>query len=210
MLKKSARVLALALLTICMLLTSVGSAQQHYTITEVRKQAAAGWHKSYQAHGRTITVDIDIRVPDVDTLPVLRARPLAPSSLAPETADDGSVQEYEIGNALIYDNLPGFFAWIYGDKAHRRLTDAQAISTSGYAGETVRMGADALDWDTAYAQNNPATVRDLDNRIREQFAHWFPDGEADLVLEEVKADIAYRRYDVFTNSYSGKSKAANR
>ena len=40
-------------------LAAVGaSAQEYFTIEQVREQAAAGWHGVYQAYGREITVEL--------------------------------------------------------------------------------------------------------------------------------------------------------
>ena len=62
-------------------------AEEYYTIEQIREQAAAGWRQSYTAHGRDVTVDIDLPTPDVDTMPVVKAEfaKMTPSFTEEET-----------------------------------------------------------------------------------------------------------------------------
>lgn len=48
-------------------------------------------------------------------------------------------------------------------------------------------------------------MRYMDSRLWEQFHRWFPGSNVDLALDMVKADIGYRPYDVFTDTFTGKS-----
>ena len=62
--------LALLLTLICV----AASAQEYYTLPEIREQAAAGWHEKYtDKYGRTRQVDIDIEVFGEETAPVIKA-----------------------------------------------------------------------------------------------------------------------------------------
>ena len=66
---KIAMLLALIMLCVC----TAASAQEYYTLPEIREQAAAGWHETYtDKYGRTRQVDIDIEVFGADTAPVLK------------------------------------------------------------------------------------------------------------------------------------------
>ena len=47
-------------------------AQKYYSMEEVRAQAQAGWHKTYQAHGRSIQIDIKPHVLSVMTVPLIQ------------------------------------------------------------------------------------------------------------------------------------------
>lgn len=67
---KITMLLALMLMLIC----SAASAQEYYTLPEIREQAAQGWHETYtDKYGRTIEVDIDIDVFGSDKAPVITA-----------------------------------------------------------------------------------------------------------------------------------------
>ena len=62
--------LALLLALFC----TAASAQEYYTLPEIREQAAKGWHETYtDKYGRTRSVDIDIDVFGDETAPILRA-----------------------------------------------------------------------------------------------------------------------------------------
>ena len=57
-----------------MLICAAASAQEYYTLPEIREQAAKGWHETYtDKYGRTIEVDIDIDVFGADKAPVITA-----------------------------------------------------------------------------------------------------------------------------------------
>ena len=61
--------LALLLALVC----TAASAQEYYTLPEIREQAAAGLHETYtDKYGRTIPVDLEIDVFGEDVAPVLR------------------------------------------------------------------------------------------------------------------------------------------
>ena len=53
-------------------LFSIAKAQQYYTIQEIELQAEEGWHNRYEAYGREIEVAIDVKVPHVEKLPVIK------------------------------------------------------------------------------------------------------------------------------------------
>ncbi|MGI6634159.1 MAG: hypothetical protein ACOX7B_03180 [Christensenellales bacterium] len=65
--KKRAALFALLL----SLLAAIGHAETAYTLPQVIRQAEAGWHQSYRAHGRTITVDVTPLLPEAERFPVL-------------------------------------------------------------------------------------------------------------------------------------------
>ena len=67
---KIAMLLALIMLCAC----TAASAQEYYTLPEIREQAAAGWHETYtDKYGRTIPVDLEIEVFGEDVAPVIKA-----------------------------------------------------------------------------------------------------------------------------------------
>lgn len=125
---------SMLLLLAVLLVPCAALAEAINTVSDIAQQAAFGWHQTYQAHGRTITVNIDIQVPNVETMPVLLARPHMPSPQIPQN-EGNALYDYEIDNSLIYENKPGGFTWIYGDKSHRQKTDKLAIAISGYSDE---------------------------------------------------------------------------
>ncbi|MDO4838609.1 MAG: hypothetical protein Q4B32_09490 [Clostridia bacterium] len=51
---------------------------QYYSISDLPSVPSARWKETYQAYGRTIDVDVEIEIPDVDTAPVLLVRNVMP------------------------------------------------------------------------------------------------------------------------------------
>ena len=56
--------------TVLTLAAVSASAQEYFSIEQVREQAAAGWHGVYQAYGREITVDVEAYISSVERVPV--------------------------------------------------------------------------------------------------------------------------------------------
>ena len=68
--KKRFTILLVLLLT---LVCVAASAQEYYTLPEIREQAATGWHETYtDKYGRETTVDIDVEVFGEDVAPILK------------------------------------------------------------------------------------------------------------------------------------------
>ena len=66
------RVISLFVLVGMCLAASAGSAQEYYTLPELREQAKDGWHETYiDKYGRTTVVDIDTPVYGEDQAPIL-------------------------------------------------------------------------------------------------------------------------------------------
>ena len=65
------RMALLLCVCLCQVVVCAYAEQPTLSITELRQQTEVGWHETYEAHGRTVTVDIPVQVPDVDTCPIL-------------------------------------------------------------------------------------------------------------------------------------------
>ncbi len=105
--KQGLRLLVLALLAfLCVRFISVagatgaeGATGTYRTLPQVHEDAKAGWHQTYTAHGREITVDIDIQVPGAEAFPVVRVKAAEPA--APEDADGYATLYIEQGAATM-------------------------------------------------------------------------------------------------------------
>ncbi|MEG0513313.1 MAG: hypothetical protein RR653_11440, partial [Clostridia bacterium] len=47
-------------------------AQGLVTIDEIKKDALLGWHKAYEVNGKCISADIEIGVPEISVVPIVR------------------------------------------------------------------------------------------------------------------------------------------
>ena len=56
------------------------------SLSDLASQTSKGWHKTYEANGQTITVDIPIQVPDVEHISILAAEMCLSSKKVSERA----------------------------------------------------------------------------------------------------------------------------
>jgi len=62
----------LILLAALLLVSTAASAQEYVTLAQLREQAGDGWHGTYQAHGREITIDADLAwMTESDACPIV-------------------------------------------------------------------------------------------------------------------------------------------
>lgn len=88
------RVCGMMLAVLLVFGASCVSAQEYYTLPEVREQAAAGWHKTYtDKYGRETVVDIDVEVFGEDVAPVIRIKKTDDDWPNPELLDQGAEME---------------------------------------------------------------------------------------------------------------------
>ncbi len=121
------------------------------SIVALKAETPGRWRQTYAAHGRTIVIDVPIYVPEVDKLPVLRGE------TAPVVFPAGLEGEYQLRG----DDFPEFFRKPSLNQAEGATATAPAGAPSKR--EEIRsleyyLDFDKLDWDQAYAPNNPMTL----------------------------------------------------
>ena len=124
-----------------LLLWPAGSRAEYVSITDLQKEVAAGWHETYQAHGRTITVDIPIIIPNVGFFPVLRIekQPAVQSGLL-----EGANVTANSDNHLSFSRIsPNRQPTKEGDAWFR---------------ETFILTPGEIDWDKHLTMDNPITA----------------------------------------------------
>ena len=181
------------LLSLVLILTAAPARAE--TIAQLRELAAQGWHQTYEAHGRTVAVDIPVQVPDADQYPVLQAVYIPPLDTPPVSDWDDA--------ALFQDT--GFF----------RL-DSHSPQTRQKAGKANRndpphsmdvqpfyVELNQLEPDTAYAYDNPGTVRDAQAVLDSVWADNFPNLPSSFLPYAVYATGEMRSYDAVTDAFSG-------
>ena len=138
---------AIILLLILLLLPASGLAAQQVSIAEIKEQVAQGWQQTYEAHGRTITVDVLPHVPDVTTVPMVQ---YAIANLQP-SQDNQSQWDYDFGG------MPGSVII---------MADAKAVTgTRGYVTDNVWHGA--YETDRTYIPGNPQTLEQMISMVGE-------------------------------------------
>lgn len=195
-------------LLLILLLPLAGQAKSYHTLPEIRRQAEVGWHQTYQAHGRTITVDIPIEVPEADRFPVLTAS-LMPHSDKVQKPQSGMWERVFDGENSV-DNGRLFFTCMRGDYFElERMGCYNEPSDRGSFEEQAFCPPD-IELDFAYATHNEATPRYMINLVDSLWQRYFPEIPVDLRLEKVLAGVHYRTFDMDRLQYVGEPMPTDR
>lgn len=183
------KLISLSLLVcLCALAITAHAASPYVSIAELREEVRSGWHQTYQAHGREITIALDeILIPEVDAVPVLTVRGVDP---VPQDRYGGLECSYnEMGAANFatgsyFGEGDGFFK----GKTMGTLTDR--VYT-----------ADDVDL-TYHADGNAASVGDMIEIVRSSVAQWYGPFIADaMTLASVTIGTKALHYNAKTNTY---------
>ena len=93
------------MIAILLVLIAVGSASaaNRVTINNIREEVRGGWRQTYEAHGRKIVVDVEIDIPDVSIIPVVRVG--FPPQLTPNN-DSGEIYLRKDGIGQVVESRP--------------------------------------------------------------------------------------------------------
>jgi hypothetical protein len=175
------------------------------TPADLRAETEAGWHRTYEAYGRTVTVDIPVQVPDVDALASITATLLPVSAYAPDTT--GSYEGIDDGDHFYY-NAPGAFRVDTPNqttlRSFSKADEDTASAPRGMEMQSLVVYFNDLDWDTAYTFNQPTTVRDADALLSRTAAEYFPEYPPAFTPHRVDANAGMRQYDAATRTFSGE------
>ena len=168
----------------------------------ILQNEADGWHATYEAHGRTVNVDIPVQVPQAEAFPALTAIAMPASAYAP--FHDGNEMLTQ-GNES-FANASGIFRWdtpsLETMRAAAREADQQGYSRRMDVKVNI-VTLNELDWDTAYVYNNGATVRDTDAKMAETMDRFFPEERIRLTPHWVYGYSGVYLYDKRTDTFSG-------
>lgn len=192
-------------LCLALFLLPAAACAQMCSVAELREQAQSmgRWTRTYQAHGRTIEVDIPILVPDVAACPVATVKGLAPCTpeFLARLREEGTYNE-------VYSSYTGTFSG--ADVSPKgKAEDVVTVTfeenagidiefnkpTEPYVSGTVA-GFEAyfawqLDEDTAYGEDNPVTCGDALRLMDEVMADVFA-GDERVGLRAMTATMSER------------------
>ena len=151
-----------------------------FSLSELQKMEVPVWKQTYYVNGRTIRVECMAEIPAADTLPVLTVRkmPAAQEKVCREItarfmADAKPGRGYSFRsdeyNAGIQYADPGIWNEQAGEKPGSVSQETHALT--------------AYEWDDAYADNNPLTVRQAFETVLDTLHLVYP--EADLWLMDL-------------------------
>lgn len=167
-------------------------AASHYTIMEVRDQAAIGWHQSYKAYGREIMVDVDAEVPDVSAAPILKC--FFPAFTPSFPGDDPLY--VDMRQPWTMDDL-GYFSVLHGENQSGAtgwaIVDGQQITAKPY-----HIYYEGFEPDGVYPPGNDITFAEIAATLTQALAN--------IGLDPDIID-PYRPESMNTHAYYGQTKS---
>ena len=142
------------MMTMAMLLPCAALAQEYFTLSEIREQAAAGWHETYtDKYGRETVVDIDVEVFGEDVAPIVKVKP-SKFEIDTTLLEEGTV----LTDKTVYRNNPADD--IFGARSGQVTMDVH--HTYG----------EKIDMNTIYGEESgaPLTMQQLKDRASEVLA----------------------------------------
>ena len=150
---------------------------QRYSIRDLPAVTSPRWQQAYAAHGRIISVDVEVEIPQAEAAPVLlvRAAPPVEPSLA-QTLEDFCAQGMRTDKVNAYFFTSTNFSTAF-DHATPPMWGKTRESDAFYDQETMGWQSHFLtDYalDAAYAEDNPLPLGEAVAIAKEQVAALFP------------------------------------
>jgi hypothetical protein len=196
-------------LTIFMLIVALLSssalaepATGRYSIKQVLQESKNGWHETYEAHGRTIMIDIQIHVPEAEHFPAIVAQTMPLLENVTTKGEKSSI----LNNSEVW-NSPGALRVdtpVSEVMNAARRTQKQAERPRGYNDYAVIHHFDTLETDLTYSFNNADTVADVQALLEKTWEGHYPAEPLSLVPHWLRAYQGSYLYNQATDTYSGE------
>ena len=146
-------------------ITAAIAETQTFSIKELPGVTSSRWEQTYEAYGRTIRVNTDIVIPDMEKIPLLAVQPMEP---LPEE----EVQKYEemfstpYSSKFLNDKYRTYISFS-DHEGHPDLSNAEKVTTPNRP-------LYEYDRNKAYTEDNDLTVAEAENLVRENIQKVFP------------------------------------
>ena len=197
------------------------------SISELRQQAEAmgRWTKTYEAHGRTIEVDVPIIVPEVEEFPVFSVEPYyavyeqrltRDGTMLEKIGEDGWCSVYAEQNLLSEEGIIGEAKALDLDDFEQVDFDANYSSPRDEHNLNTKYTSEffypyEIEQTDTYAEDNPASLEDAVANMEKVVGYFYPEEPAVMVdrvelrsrLHKVKGIDDYELGDYVENYPSG-------
>lgn len=193
-------------LGILLLMPALASAE-YGSIADIREQARelGRWQKTYEAHGRTIEVDIPVIVPEAESVPIVEVVPWTGREIVDEKGLQPSADQTNAGILCFYDDpavisrinpenegvatvsaiKPGespvhdaFFQVFHQEPLVRRMGEWTYSSESFYPYE--------ISAEDVFAEDNPFSLADAEDALAKILAYYYPADDTAFVVEHAE------------------------
>lgn len=168
--------LLILIMMLCAICFSALAENAYYSISDLPATTSSRWEAQYEAHGRTITVDVDIDVPQVAAAPVITVRrmpPLAESvcseleAWCAQAEKDDRINRYSFRSNDFSTQVTHALPPAWG-----KTRDSEFVA--GTMSQTL-FDLCAPDLNKAYADNNALTVGDAISVMQAKAGTLYPD-----------------------------------
>ena len=167
------------------------------SISELRYQVEAmgRWTKTYEAHGRTIEVDVPIIVPEVDEFPVFSVEPYyavyerrltRDGTMLEKIGEDGWCSVYAEQNLLSEEGIIGEAKALDLDDFEQVDFDANYSSPRDEHNLNTKYTSEffypyEIEQTDTYAEDNPASLEDAVANMEKVVGYFYPEEPAVMV-----------------------------
>lgn len=130
---------AIVLMLSVQLPSALGSNAEYVALPALRDEVQDGWHETYEFNGRTIVVDIDPTVPDIDKFPIIQVERI--SGVLPHSDDVTVISSDTDGIVIEKRSNNEAFCYGYGEPYYYLEPNAQVENspmTAQEAGDFLR------------------------------------------------------------------------
>ena len=197
------------------------------SVSELRQQVEAmeRWTQTYEAHGRTIEVDVPIIVPEVDKVPVMTVEPYyavyeqrltRDGTMLEKIGEDGWWSVYAESNLLSEEGITGEAKALDLDDFEQVNFNANYSSPRDEHNLNTKYMSDFLypyeiEQTDTYAEDNPASLEDAVTNLKKIIDYFYPEEPAFMVdrvelrsrLHKVKGIDDYKLGDYVEDYPSG-------
>ena len=167
------------------------------SVSELRQQAEAmgRWTKTYEAHGRTIEVDVPIIVPEVEEFPVFLVEPYyavyeqrltRDGTMLEKIGEDGRCSVYAESNLLSEEGIIGKARVLDLDDFEQVDFDANYSSPRDEHNLNTKYTSEffypyEIEQADTYAEDNPASLEDAVANMEKVVGYFYPEEPAVMV-----------------------------
>ena len=186
--------LSLFAVLLCIICTSAIAESGYYSVHDLPAVTSPRWEAQYEDHGRIISVDVDVTIPDVDIAPVITVRQMPPltesvcselEAWCEQAEKEDRVNRYSFRSNNYSTSVTYALPPSWGE-----TRDSEFVA--GAMGQNL-FDLYEYDMDKAYADNNVLTVAEALAIMKDQAAAIFPEESLHLRTVYVNGQTFWKK-----------------
>ena len=188
-------------------------ADGYQNVKELKETSVNSWTQVYHTvRGETVTVDVSIGIPDVESFPCLEAKWIGPSEKITKTKSN--LTQFIEQDEIEFENSADFFCLRYPNRTTIRRMEKAAKKNGIYKenrGEPrhLFLTYGQFELNTPYAVNNAETIMSATSALEGILNKYYPDQGIELIPHGIEAYIDPGKY-VFNKNTGNYEKVEDR